>query len=125
MNDTEDSRPGAAASGRRVSVVIPAYNEASHITAGVTGVGTYLPVLVVDDGSTDNSASVASEFAEKCERVSVLSQPNGGEASARNLGMWMGLRALISMGPRSSMVSRQTSYQWWNIRSISSTGEAA
>jgi glycosyltransferase involved in cell wall biosynthesis len=43
----------------RVLAVIPAWNEADRIAAIVTGARLHLPVLVVDDGSSDNTAAVA------------------------------------------------------------------
>lgn len=70
-----------------VSVVIPVYNGERFVGEALASVfaQTYRPieVVVVDDGSTDDSAAVAASFAE----VRVLSQPNGGVAAARNTGI--------------------------------------
>ncbi len=69
-----------------VSVLIPAYNEASRIATTLESVlaQTHPPheVIVVDDGSTDATADVASAFP-----VRVLRKANGGISSARNLGL--------------------------------------
>src|SRR5438094_1085159 len=70
-----------------VSVVIPVYNGAAHLEACLTALRAAqtqpLECIVVDDGSTDNSAEVAARFD-----VKVLST-NGrlGPAHARNLGV--------------------------------------
>jgi glycosyltransferase involved in cell wall biosynthesis len=67
----------------RVTVVIPAFNEASRIGAAIESVlAQTLPaheIIVVDDGSTDGTAEVASRPG-----VRVLRQPNGGISAARN-----------------------------------------
>ena len=70
-----------------VSVIIPNYNYAKtlRLTLGSVRAQTYpaLEVIVVDDGSTDDSIAVAESFG-----VTVLRTPsNGGCASARNLGV--------------------------------------
>ena len=71
-----------------VSVVIPAYNSAAFITETVDSVlqQTYpnLEVLVIDDGSTDNTREVLKPYEEKIE---YYRKDNGGPASARNFGI--------------------------------------
>jgi len=80
----------------KVSVVIPAYNAAAFITRCLQSVfaQTLKPeeVIVVDDGSTDNTAALARDLGAR-----VLSEPNCGTAAARNKGIgnasgeWIGL----------------------------------
>jgi hypothetical protein len=69
-----------------VSVIIPAFNAEAHVGKAIgSALEQTLPVLeiiVVDDGSTDRTVDVASAFGE---RVRVISKPNGGPGSARNL----------------------------------------
>lgn len=63
-------------------VLIPAYNEAAHVVEVVTGAGAYLPVLVVDDGSTDDTVARAQAAG-----ASVLRQvPNQGKGAALRAG---------------------------------------
>jgi glycosyltransferase involved in cell wall biosynthesis len=70
-----------------VSVIIPAYKAGAYLERAVlSALGqTHAPleVLVVDDGSPDNTFEVASSFQKP---VRALRKPNGGPASARNLG---------------------------------------
>jgi len=70
-----------------VSVVVPTYNCAHYLAAALDSVlaQTYRPieVIVVDDGSTDNTADVVCAYAE----VRYLYQPNQGAAVARNIGI--------------------------------------
>ncbi len=70
-----------------VSVIIPAYNAGQRITRAITSVLNQtvpvLEIIVVDDGSADDTVAVVSRFGTP---VRVISKPNGGPASARNLG---------------------------------------
>ncbi len=75
-----------------VSVVIPAYNAAAFIARTLDSVRaqtfTDYEVIVVDDGSTDGTSDVASDyFAEHHMRGRVVRQLNRGMAAARNAGM--------------------------------------
>ena len=69
-----------------ISVVIPAFNEERYIGDAIESVlAQTLPaseVIVVDDGSTDETAAIAAGY----EGVRVLSQPNRGLGAARNAG---------------------------------------
>jgi peptidoglycan-N-acetylglucosamine deacetylase len=77
-----------------VAVLIPAYNEEKVIARTIRSVlhSTYpkLRVVVIDDGSSDRTAEVASkQFAREIARgrLTVLRQPNGGKAAALNYGL--------------------------------------
>jgi glycosyltransferase involved in cell wall biosynthesis len=71
-----------------VTVVIPAYNAERWIEACVASALNQtwpsIECLVVDDGSTDETATIAGSFGEK---VGVVSVSNGGVARARNIGL--------------------------------------
>jgi len=74
-----------------VSVLIPAFNEAKVIAASIRQIlassHRKLDVIVVDDGSTDNTADVVrGEFADD-PRVSLIQTSNGGKAHAINLAL--------------------------------------
>ena len=77
-----------------LALVIPAYNEQRRIAQTLEKVTSYLSmqnysweVIVVDDGSTDMTASVVSNFAKDDNRLSLLSIPHGGKGSAVRAGM--------------------------------------
>lgn len=80
-----------------VSVIIPTYNRAASLGQAVNSVLTqgceHLEVIVVDDGSTDQTREVLHTFGD---RIRVIQQENGGVSAARNAGMaaaageWLG-----------------------------------
>jgi glycosyltransferase involved in cell wall biosynthesis len=71
-----------------VSVVIPTYNYGRFIAQALRSVlaQTYSPseIIVVDDGSTDDTAAVVAPFGEQ---VKYIRQENAGVCSARNRGV--------------------------------------
>lgn len=89
-----DARRGKLAIARPycepITVVVPAYNEAKVIRRTLEGIlaSTYpaIQVLVVDDGSSDETADIVADMAEADPRVRVLCKANGGKSSALNLG---------------------------------------
>jgi glycosyltransferase involved in cell wall biosynthesis len=76
----------ATGSDIRITVVIPAYNAARFLPRCLKSVfaQTLKPeeVIVVDDGSTDNTAALAAELGAR-----VISRPNGGPSAAKNAGI--------------------------------------
>ena len=74
-----------------VSVVIPAYNAEKTLARTLTSVlsqtWTELQVIVVDDGSSDCTLSIARDFEAKDPRVTVISRQNAGVSVARNHGV--------------------------------------
>ncbi len=74
-----------------VSVITPAYNVAPFIRATLDSVLAQTfqdwEVVVVDDGSTDESATIAAEYASREPRVRLLRQENRGLAGARNTAL--------------------------------------
>lgn len=75
----------------KVSVIIPVYNVEDYVERCLDSVinQTYqnLEIILVNDGSTDDSGKICDEYAEKDDRIVVKHKENGGVSSARNLGM--------------------------------------
>tara|TARA_R110002096_G_scaffold256795_1_gene450107 strand:+ start:13048 stop:13893 length:846 start_codon:yes stop_codon:yes gene_type:complete len=74
-----------------ISVIVPCYNQAHFLEEALGSVlnQTYLnwECIIVNDGSPDNSESVAKKWCEKDNRFRYLYQENGGLSSARNAGI--------------------------------------
>lgn len=75
----------------KVSVVIPVYNTEGYVAETLNCILsqelTEIEVLVIDDGSTDNSYSIICEIAAKDDRVRIFKQENKGQGASRNLGL--------------------------------------
>lgn len=74
-----------------VSIILPVYNGEKTLQNAIESVikQTYSDyhLIIVDDGSTDRSARIADEYAEKYDNIYCLHKKNGGQSSARNTGL--------------------------------------
>ena len=74
-----------------ISIIIPVYNSMDCLERCVTSIQkqTYpnLEIIIVDDGSTDNTGALAEKLALPDKRIKVLHKENGGSSSARNMGL--------------------------------------
>lgn len=75
----------------KVSIVVPVYNEEKHLNRCIDSVLSQsysdLELILIDDGSTDNSGVICDEYVQKDSRVRVFHEGNGGVSKARNLGV--------------------------------------
>jgi glycosyltransferase involved in cell wall biosynthesis len=90
----------AADADQRVSVIIPAYNAAKFIRATIASVLAQthadLEVIVVDDGSVDETASLVEAIAQDDSRVRLHRQANAGVSAARNAALALASGAYIA-----------------------------
>lgn len=74
-----------------VSIIIPVYNVEKYLNQCVDSLLNQtcknFEIVLVDDGSPDNSPKICDEYAEKDERVKVIHKKNGGLSDARNEGI--------------------------------------
>ena len=74
-----------------ISVIVPIYNVDKYLTRCINSIvsNTYtnLEILLINDGSTDNSLNICNSFLSKDSRIKIYSKKNGGLSSARNLGI--------------------------------------
>ena len=74
-----------------ISVILATYNTADYLEKCVNSIinQTYkdLEIIIVDDGSTDNTAEILNGFQQKDCRIKVIHQENKGHSEARNVGM--------------------------------------
>jgi GT2 family glycosyltransferase len=94
-----------------VSVIIPAYNAAATLPATLASLRsqtwTDWEAIVVDDGSTDDTAAIARQIDDP--RIRVLSGENGGQAIARNRGLAVAQGALVAF---------LDADDWWTVTAL-------
>lgn len=74
-----------------ISVIVPIYNAEEYLARCIESLihQTYcaLQIILINDGSTDNSLAIAEHYAAQDKRIEVYSQSNQGQAAARNNGL--------------------------------------
>ena len=74
-----------------ISAIVPAYNVEKYLERCVNSIliQTYenFEIILVDDGSKDQSVEICDKFAQEDNRIKVIHKENGGLSSARNAGM--------------------------------------
>lgn len=75
----------------KVSIIIPIYNSEKYIDKCLESVVNQslkeIEIIIINDGSTDNTLNIAKEIAKKDNRIKIFTQHNKGAAIARNLGI--------------------------------------
>ena len=75
----------------KISIIVPVYNVEKYLKKCIESilnqVFTEFELILVDDGSTDNSGKICDEYAKKDSRIIVIHKNNGGISSARNNGL--------------------------------------
>lgn len=75
----------------KISIIIPAYNVQKYLNKCIESViaQTYkkIEIILVDDGSTDESSKLCDIWASKDDRINVIHKKNGGLSEARNIGL--------------------------------------
>lgn len=74
-----------------ISVIVPVYNTQIYLSRCIESILSQsygnIEVILIDDGSTDNSGSICDEYAQKDDRIIVIHKKNQGLSSARNQGI--------------------------------------
>ena len=80
-----------AKQSEKISVLIPMYNVEQYLARCLDSVvnQTYknLEIVIVDDGSVDQSGAIAAQYAANDPRIKIITQKNGGNAAARNTAL--------------------------------------
>ncbi|SHJ33490.1 glycosyltransferase family 2 protein [Pseudobutyrivibrio xylanivorans] len=76
---------------KTLTTIIPFFNGGNDICTMLDSIlsGAILPdeILLIDDGSTDNSSSIAMDYANRCPFIKYIKQNHAGVSAARNLGL--------------------------------------
>ncbi|MGN0571508.1 MAG: glycosyltransferase family 2 protein [Candidatus Fimenecus sp.] len=75
----------------KVSVIVPVYNVAAYLSKCIESIQNQtekdIEIILVNDGSTDESGAICNAYAEKDGRIKVIHQENSGQGAARNTGL--------------------------------------
>ena len=75
----------------KITVIVPVYNVENYLEKCLDSLinQTYknLEIIVINDGSTDNSGTICQEYARKDNRIVYIEKENGGQSEARNMGL--------------------------------------
>ena len=75
----------------KITVIVPVYNVENYVEKCLDSLinQTYknLEIIVINDGSTDNSGEICQEYAQKDNRIVYIDKENGGQSEARNMGL--------------------------------------
>ena len=75
----------------KISVIIPVYNVENYLKECLDSITNQtlkdMEIICIDDGSTDNSPDILKEYSKKDKRIKIITKENGGQATARNLGI--------------------------------------
>lgn len=75
----------------KISVIVPVYNAKKHLNRCIDSILSQsfqdFEIILIDDGSTDDSGQICDEYSVSCDRISCIHKSNGGVSSARNAGL--------------------------------------
>lgn len=76
----------------KISIIVPVYNVEKYLKRGLNSLVNqtffeFLEIIIINDGSTDESLEICKRYEKKYENIKVYSQKNNGVSSARNLGL--------------------------------------
>lgn len=105
-----------------VSVIVPVYNVEKYLSKCIDSIieqdYSNLDIIIVDDGTPDNSGKIADEYAKKDQRIKVIHKPNGGVASARNVGMDAAIGEFILFVDSDDWISKDHVSHLMHLQSI-------
>lgn len=98
----------------KLSIIIPIYNTEKYLVGCLDSViqQTYqnLEIILINDGSTDGSKKICEIYASKDERIILLEKSNGGQASARNMGLDIATGDYIAFADSDDTISKDLIY---------------
>lgn len=78
-------------SSELITIIVPIFNGENFLATCIQSIKNQthksLEIIIIDDGSTDNSLKICLKIAEEDKRIKVIQKKNGGVSSARNMGL--------------------------------------
>ena len=100
-----------------VSVIVPAYNAAGFISRCVESITSQsypeLEILLLNDGSTDDTLAVCRKLAAADSRIRVVDKPNTGAADTRSCGLALATANTSSLRTATITCCRAAPQTWW------------
>ncbi len=102
----------------KISVIIPIYNTERFLTKCLDSICnqslTELEILLINDGSTDNSLQLITAYAKKDSRIIVKSIPNSGVANARNIALSLATGEYLAFCDSDDIVPNDAYFNLYN-----------
>jgi len=99
----------------KISVIVPVYNVEAYLSECLESIlqqsMTSIEVICVNDGSPDNSLSILNTFADKDNRVTVITQENQGVSVARNTALEVATGEFIYFMDSDDLLSDETAFE--------------
>lgn len=93
----------------KISVVVPVYNVQEYLKSCINSLLTQtlsdIEIILVDDGSKDESGRICDDYQKLDERISVIHQPNGGPIKARAVGVRMAVSEWVCFVDSDDMIA--------------------
>ena len=111
----------------KVSIIVPVYNTSAYLRRcmdALTGQTLEdIEIIAVNDGSTDDSPAILGEYEQKDSRVRVFHKVNGGQATARNMGIRRSHGEYVGFADsddyvdadRCMSLQKRRTVTWWNV----------
>ena len=103
----------------KISVIVPIYNTAKYLENCLDSIVNQthkeLEIILVDDGSTDESGKIADTYTKKDKRIKVIHQKNAGQSAARNHGLKSVTGDYVSFIDSDDFITSDTLEKLYNI----------
>lgn len=99
-----------------LSIIIAVYNTEKYLKRCIDSILSQsyhkIEIILVDDGSTDSSGKICDEFAKKYNNIHTYHKTNGGQATARNLGIEKSKGSYITFVDSDDYISNKNTYEY-------------
>lgn len=102
----------------KVSVIIPVYNAEKYLVKCLNNIVAQsledIEIIIIDDGSTDNSLNIIKKYCSKYENIKYKSKTNEGQAIARNIGISMSTGEFITFVDSDDYIDKEMLEKMYN-----------